>query len=70
MKHTWACTCGENTECVPVDDQWLGSVFQCPACKGIWGCVSGNRGQAWVWISKDTAEFHGLFEEDELLEEE
>jgi hypothetical protein len=44
----------------------IGSVFQCPACKNVYGCVYPRRGgKAWVLIGDNDVKFHRLLEEQE-----
>jgi len=63
--HIWACTCRHETPCTP-EDHKLGAVFECPACKQVWGCVRPRRGsKVWVPISEEYVEFHRLLEEVE-----
>ena len=64
MKHIWACTCGNETECQP-DDLQLGSVWKCTGCRQSWGAVYRKGGpKVWIKISKEDVKFHDLFAEN------
>jgi hypothetical protein len=68
MKHIWACVCGCNTE-VEREVFLAGTVFQCPDCKRVWGCVRKKIGPTvWIPIEDSLVKFHGLL--DELDDEE
>jgi hypothetical protein len=63
MKHIFACACGCETE---VDQEVFdaGSVFQCPDCKRVWGCVVSKAGpKVWILIEEQLVKFHRLLEE-------
>lgn len=60
FKHIWACSCRTETECSP-QDQMLGSVFQCPGCHKVFGCVhSKGRGKVWIEANDTDIDFHDL----------
>ena len=63
MKHIWACACGCETE-VEREVFDAGSVFQCPDCKRVWGCVVSKAGpKVWIPIEDGLVNFHKLLEE-------
>jgi hypothetical protein len=69
IKHIWCCTCGTETDCEK-EDQCLGSVFQCPYCDQVWGCVSSKFGpKVWIKISESDAKFHRLLEKHQEEDE-
>ena len=71
ITHVWCCDCGVETVCEP-SDLAIGAVYQCPACRQIWGCVRSFRGnKAWIKIDEKTSNFHrllGPYTAEELAE--
>lgn len=69
MIHIMACLCGVETPCQP-EDQQLGRVWQCPACKRVTTAVYPKRGgKAWITIDPTDVAFYGLLDEPEVEEE-
>lgn len=60
----FACDCKTNTNVEDADVR-LGAVFQCPACKIVWGHVyPQGGGRAWIKISDQDVSFHRLLERE------
>lgn len=60
IQHIWACACGAETECTPADLA-LGTVYQCPECRKVFGCVySKGRGKVWIEARDEDIDFHDL----------
>lgn len=68
--HIWTCTCGAETECTAAD-QRIGAVYECPACKQVWGNLYPRRGgNAWVKVDPSDVKFHRLLEPAEEEDDE
>lgn len=60
IQNIWACTCGAETPC-ETEDLKGGSVWRCPRCETIFGCVyPRGGGKVWVTIDPSEADFYDL----------
>ena len=63
IQHIWTCTCGHEEECER-ENQIFGAVYQCSACKQVWGCLyPQGGGKVWIKVSSEDVEFHSLLRE-------
>lgn len=62
MEHIFACECGVETH-VAKEVFDAGSVFECPSCGKVFGCVKSSLGpKAWVEISERAVRFNRLLD--------
>lgn len=63
VRHCFACLCGVNTVVEP-EQISLGQVFQCPACRKVYGHLyPQGGGRAWIELKAEDVKFHNLLSE-------